>query len=291
MLNEADLDELRDIAINAGLTAAGVIMAGRGHHGTVESKAGASSAAMEVVTEVDRRSQAVILEVLEESQFRYGLGLLAEENAEDGSRLIADAFWCVDPLDGTLPFVEGRAGFAVSIALVSREAEPLIGVAVDPISGTVYHARRGGGAWRDGDPFTIAEPSDRLHFCTDKSFMAHPNYAAVVAALDEIAADCGYAGVDNCSSAGAVLHAMWTIERAPGVYFKFPKADRGGGALWDYSATSCIYKELGAPHGDIRGKPLPLNRPDGHYMNPYGICYASDPALAQQVYRLFERLG
>ena len=69
------------------------------------------------LSEVDRRSEALIIERLTPTFDRFGIGLLTEERDDDGGRLTADLFWCVDPLDGTLAFVEGRRGFAVSVAL------------------------------------------------------------------------------------------------------------------------------------------------------------------------------
>ena len=51
--------------------------------------------------------------------------VLTEETEDDGGRLRADYFWCVDPLDGTLPFIEGRPGSAVSIALIARDGTPV----------------------------------------------------------------------------------------------------------------------------------------------------------------------
>ena len=51
---------------------------------------------------------------------KYDFGILTEETPDNGSRLVKDYFWCVDPLDGTLPFTEGTPGYSVSIALVSK---------------------------------------------------------------------------------------------------------------------------------------------------------------------------
>ena len=52
-------------------------------------------------------------------------------------RLELNYFWCIDPLDGTLPFIEGKVGYAVSIGLVSRDGTPLIGVVCDPYHQTL----------------------------------------------------------------------------------------------------------------------------------------------------------
>ena len=54
--------------------------------------------------------------MLELSLRDYALALLTEESADDGSQFCQDYFWCIDPLDGTLPFIRGLPGYAVSIS-------------------------------------------------------------------------------------------------------------------------------------------------------------------------------
>ncbi|MDF3128359.1 inositol monophosphatase family protein [Kiritimatiellaeota bacterium B1221] len=79
------------------------------------------SLASAVVSELDREAQDLILTELEESVGRFDLGILAEESEDSQDRFEKEYFWCIDPLDGTLPFLEGKTGYAVSIALLSRE--------------------------------------------------------------------------------------------------------------------------------------------------------------------------
>ena len=159
----SELPTLTDVARTAAQEAAQFICSQRGQHGEVMAKVG-SSAAATVVTEVDRQAQSLILSHLAPSQRNFDLGLLAEEAADDGSRLSKQAFWCIDPLDGTLPFIEGRDGFAVSIALVARDGTPLIGVAINPLNETIYDAWLGAPARRqigyDNQPQLFQPPSD-----------------------------------------------------------------------------------------------------------------------------------
>ena len=82
---------------------------------------------------------------------------------------------------------------------------------------------------------------------------------------------------------GAVLNACRVAEIAPALYFKLPKDTPGGGSLWDFAATACIFNELGLPCSDIRGEALRLNPEGSTFMNHRGICYASSPQLATAV--------
>jgi 3'(2'), 5'-bisphosphate nucleotidase/myo-inositol-1(or 4)-monophosphatase len=128
-----------------------------------------------------------------------------------------------------------------------------------------------------------------LTFFTDRSFTKHPDYDAVVEALGPIARDLGYDGVDAGYRGGGVLHALWLLESGPGCYFKFPKAEPGGGSIWDFAATACIYRELGLPVSAINGETLPLNQPDTTYMHHCGISYATNEKISQEVRKLHQR--
>ena len=150
-LTSADLIDLAQLAVTTAGRAADHIRSEIGDRREIRCKEGGSSHASQVVTEVDLESQRLILEALRDSIATYDLGLLTEESQDDASRHACDYFWCIDPLDGTLPFIENVAGFSVSIALVSRAGVPVIGVITDPRTDTIYHAIPDGGAFRDGE--------------------------------------------------------------------------------------------------------------------------------------------
>ena len=56
---------------------------------------------------------------------------------------------------------------------------------------------------------------------------------------------------------------------------KFPKKENGGGSIWDFAATACIYQELGLTATNFAGGKLDLNRTDGTFMNHEGVFYAN----------------
>ena len=62
---------------------------------------------------------------------------------------------------------------------------------------------------------------------------------------------------------------------------KPPKNTPGGGSLWDFAATACIFHEAGATARDFHGAALDLNRADSTYMSHRGVLFATyDDALA-----------
>ena len=238
----------------------------------VEHKGTGGSLATEVVTEVDRQSQDMILGILEPSFAEYDLALLTEESPDDGSRLVKDYFWCIDPIDGTLPFIEGIPGYAVSIALISREGVPQVGVVYDPWEHTLYHAIRGGGAFRNSKIWKLGECESQLQVFTDRGEADGPKFDPMMLKLGAVLGRFG----------GGVMNALWCLENPPAIYFKFPKEGNGGGCFWDFAATACIYQELGAWVSDASGKPLELNRPDSIYLSHCGVLFSTgtEPAEA-----------
>jgi len=281
-LSDSDLTELADVA-NSAATEAGRMIA-RSRPTEVQHKAGADSLASHVVTEIDRRSEDIILDILSPTLERFELGLLTEERDDDHGRLTTDHFWCIDPLDGTLPFIEESPGYAVSIALVARDGTPLLGVVYDPVEATVLHAISGVGAFRDRQPWPT-EPLPRsnvLSVFADRSFLARDDHEAVDDALTQIAQDMGLNGLELHASGGAVMNACGVLANPSACYFKYP-APSGGGSLWDFAATACLFKEVGAVATDIHGAPLDLNRADSTFMNHRGVLFATDAELADRV--------
>ncbi|MFT7648740.1 MAG: myo-inositol-1(or 4)-monophosphatase [Candidatus Poriferisodalaceae bacterium] len=281
-LSTSDLHELADLAI-AAASEAGQMIA-RSRPGEIQHKTGGGSLASQVVTEVDRRSEDIILDILGPTLERFELGLLTEEQDDDGSRLLADYFWCIDPLDGTQPFIEGSPGYAVSIALVGREGTPRIGVIYDPVEETVLHAISGVGAFRDRRRWpTEPQPGGEvLSVFADRSFLTKDDHDVVVDTLGQIARDMGLTGLQLHTTGGAVINACGVLGRSSACYFKYPAAT-GGGSLWDFAATACLFREVGAVATDMQGGPLDLNRADSSYMNHRGVLFATDEALARRI--------
>ena len=286
-LSDTDLRQLHDLAIEAARRAGAHIQPQAGKPQEVMAKEGHTPASR-VLTEVDLESQRLILEVLGDSMEQFGLGLLTEESADDASRHQSDYFWCIDPIDGTLPFIENVPGYSVSVGLVSRAGEPAVGVVLDPVENTVYHAWRGGGVLRNSEPFGLGSGS-QLTLVIDRSMAEQENYAGVLSRVEEIADSSGLEGVRVLDKGGAAMNACWVLDHAPAVYFKPPKPQRGGGASWDFAGTACLFRELeGGAVGDFYGNPLKLNREGEPYMNKEGVIFASSERLASAVRRMLK---
>ncbi len=241
---------------------------------------GGNSIASQIVTEVDIKSQNVILDILTPTLSLYDLGLLTEEQCDDKSRFEKDFFWCIDPLDGTLPFTEGKEGYSVSIALVSRTGMPYVGVVHNPVNSNTYWAYKNGGAFKNQKPWQISKSTNHFSFIMDGSFAKSELFKNVHAEIEKYAHSKNLNDIKLINQGGAAMNAIWVIENNPGCYFKIPKKEQGGGSLWDFAATSAIFNELNIPATDIFGNTLDLNKKHSTFMNLNGVLYASNLEIA-----------
>ena len=286
-----DFSKLTELATQAALDAGEVIQSYTGRKVEVLHKEGKDSLASQVVTEVDGKAQDAILERLMPACHDHGIALLTEESEDDHSRFTQDFYWCIDPMDGTLPFVEGRPGYSVSVALVAKDGSPQIGVVYDPVKEVLYEATKGQGMRRDGQAWKLVPKANVLTCHYDQSFQNHPAFNNVMEALEAYALSRGLESLAATQHGGAVINACHALENAPGCYFKFPKKKEGGCSIWDYAATACLYQEAGAIVSDVWGKPLDLNRPDSTYMNHGGGLYATDAGLAAEIQCIIGKHG
>ncbi|MDF1697936.1 MAG: inositol monophosphatase [Saprospiraceae bacterium] len=270
-----DLNSLCNIAIEAALTAGKIIQKYMDEDIVVENKEGITSYFSQVVTEVDRACETAILALLQPSCEEFNIALLSEEMDDDGSRFRENHFWCIDPMDGTRAFINKQPGFSVSIALVAKDGTPFIGVVFDPCTNTLYHAIKEKGAYKNGIPWVIKNTNDHLTYVTDRKLEDTPKANEIRVILHKKEAQLHLSGIKEMHGAGAVINAIRVLENGPACMLKFPKKENGGGSIWDYAATACIFQELGLKATNFEGGQLDLNKRDGTYMNHQGIFYSN----------------
>ena len=108
--------------------------------GQLDSEAKADGS---LITACDRWSDATLVKGL--AELYPGEGVLSEEGSQ--SVPTSEAYWVVDPLDGTTNFAAGIPYWAISLARFENGV-PVLGVLdVPPLRQRIV-AIRGGGAWR-----------------------------------------------------------------------------------------------------------------------------------------------
>ncbi|MFK7810573.1 MAG: 3'(2'),5'-bisphosphate nucleotidase CysQ [Saprospiraceae bacterium] len=270
-----DLIQLSNIAIKAALSAGKIIQQYMNEDVLVKKKEGGTSHASQVVTVVDKACETAILTHLLPTCEAFDLALLSEETEDDGSRFKKDFFWCIDPMDGTLAFINKQQGFSVSIALVAKDGTPYIGVVFDPSMDIIYHAIKGHGAYKNRSPWKIKNTNGHLTYVTDRKLKDTPQLAKIEKLLHEKVTQLNLRGVKEMSGAGSVLNGIHVLENGPACMLKLPKKENGGGSIWDFAATACIYYELGLVATNYEGGRLDLNKKNDTFMNHQGVFYAN----------------
>lgn len=114
--------------------------------------------AIDIVTEFDRQSEALIVAGLREAYPDHFI--VGEEGGGTGAPTEAGAYcWYIDPLDGTTNFVHRIPHYAISIGL-ALNGEPVAGVVYDPSLNECFTAVKGEGARMNGKSIRVSTIKD-----------------------------------------------------------------------------------------------------------------------------------
>ena len=95
------------------------------------------------VTSADRRTEKILIDELQKSHPEYGIiteekGIINKSNKKNR--------WIIDPIDGTMNFLNGVPQFAISIGY-EEDGEIKCGVIFNPIMNEMFCAEKGNGAY------------------------------------------------------------------------------------------------------------------------------------------------
>ncbi|MGB3615970.1 MAG: inositol monophosphatase family protein [Elainellaceae cyanobacterium] len=134
----------------------------------------------DLVTEADRASEAVVLDVLRRRLPEHAI--LAEESGDSGDPEQTPYLWAIDPLDGTTNYTHNYPFYAVSIGLLIHGV-PSVGVVFNPRLNELFQAAAGLGATCNQQPISVsktAQLKDSLlvtGFAYDRRETIDNNYA------------------------------------------------------------------------------------------------------------------
>ena len=104
------------------------------------------------VSAADKRSEKIIIEELLKVNPNYGI--LSEESGEINKEN-KDNRWIIDPIDGTLNFLNGIPQFAISVGY-EEKGEIVCGVIFDPIKDEMFFAEKGSGAFLNNSRIRVS---------------------------------------------------------------------------------------------------------------------------------------
>lgn len=205
----------------------------------------------------DRVANSFIIEALREN--RLDDAVLSEEEQDSMARLSAERVWIVDPLDGTREYSEGRADWAVHIALAIG-GKPVVGAVALPSMGEVMLSQ----------PQSLPPVAEKLRVLVSRTRPAK-EALAVAQALDAALVPMGSAGAK----------AMAVLRGEADIYLH-----TGGQYEWDNCAPAAVALAAGLHATRADGSPLIYNNA-APYLPDLLIC---QKALAPKVLAILSKV-
>ncbi|MBC8204950.1 inositol monophosphatase [bacterium] len=238
------MNTLLQTAVNAARIGGDIIMR---HYYNNNVKKLTHKKPSDYVTEVDRESQDAIVEYILKRFPHHAI--LAEE--EGGGKEGEECRWIIDPLDGTTNFIHHFPVFAVSVAVERLDDSPRdvssieAGAVLNPVSGELFSAQSGGGAFLNGKSIKVSGRS-KIEDCLIATGFPFRNkdyleefltiFKRMFNAVSGIRR-AGAAAIDLCWVASGALDGFWEQGLSP----------------WDVAAGSLIVKEAGGTLSDFQG--------------------------------------
>lgn len=168
-----------------------------------------------------------------------------------------DAFWLIDPIDGTTNFSRSYPFFSSTVSFMVRNAqgvpEPLVGLTFDPTRHEMFSASKAGGAWLNGRQLrvsSVTEPEQALlvtGFASERSQslggMAYLLFEELTKTTLGVRRD-GSAALDLAYVAAGRLDAYW----------------EWGLSAWDIAAGALLVEEAGGLVSSHRGEKIDFFR-------------------------------
>lgn len=198
---------------------------------------------IDLVTEVDIAVEERIVTRLRAAFPDHSI--LAEENNTETRGGFCT--WIIDPLDGTTNYAHGFPFFSVSIGLeISGRLE--FGAVCDPVRNELFTARRGGGAFCNGESMSVSKTASLGAGLLATGFP----YDIRTSEQNNLANFCGFAlkvqglrrtgsaALDLCHVAAGRLDGFWESKLKP----------------WDCAAGFLIVTEAGGCISGYSGQPV-----------------------------------
>ena len=104
------------------------------------------------VTSADKRTEKILINELQKAHPDYGI--ITEESGQINKTNIKNR-WIIDPIDGTMNFLNGIPQFAISIGY-EEENEIKCGVIFNPIMNEMFCAEKGNGAYLNNSRIRVS---------------------------------------------------------------------------------------------------------------------------------------
>jgi 3'(2'), 5'-bisphosphate nucleotidase len=171
-------------------------------------------------------------------------------------------YWLVDPLDGTREFVKRNGEFTVNIALIDNHRS-VLGVVLAPVTGELYVAEQGQGAWLQTAPGGSFERIRTRALAQPPVLAGSRSHGG---AHERELLDSLLGKEHRLVPLGSSLKFCLIARGAADVYLRL-----GLTSEWDTAAAQCVLQEAGGAVLDLQGRPFTYNRGES-LLNPEFIA-------------------
>ncbi|TDH06426.1 hypothetical protein EPR50_G00133130 [Perca flavescens] len=209
------------------------------------------SCSVDLVTQTDQKVETLIIQSVKEKFPTHRF--IGEESVAAGEACVLtdSPTWIIDPIDGTTNFVHAFPFVAVSIGF-SVNKQMQFGVVYSCLEDKMYTARRGNGAFCNGEPLQVSQQQDvkQSMIATEFGSSRDPEVVEkIFSSLKNILCipvhgvrGAGTAAVNMCLVASGCVEAYYEM----GIH------------VWDVAAGSLIVSEAGGVLMDVDGGELDL---------------------------------
>lgn len=231
------------------------------------------------VTAADHEAEEVLTEAL--YRIRPGLAVIAEEAVAAGHvPKVGEAFFLVDPLDGTRAFIKGNREFTVNIGLVV-DRKPVFGIIYAPALDQFFAT-----IGPDEAIEAVISPQEKAtclaDFALKRLVTRDPDRTALVAfaSRSHAAQDTDdflkRLPISETRKASSSLKFCLIARGEADLYARL-----GQTSEWDTAAGQAILAAAGGCVTTLDGAPL-LYGKQADYANPYFVAWGREPLLGQQ---------
>jgi myo-inositol-1(or 4)-monophosphatase len=235
-----NMDLIKRTAIKAAFESGRILQSHFGNLLDIRKKG-----AVDLVTQADTASEAAIIKIIRQTFPNHSI--LAEESGFDQGD--ATHQWIIDPLDGTVNFAHQVPIFSISIAF-ARNRIPEMGVVLNPVSGELFTAVNGEGAFLNDRPIHVSHTTTVGDSLLATGFPY--NLRSVFDTVTQRLTTClraargirrlGSAAIDLCALSCGRFDGFWEQYLHP----------------WDTAAALVIARESGAMVTDFDNNPFQI---------------------------------
>ncbi|MCM2674862.1 inositol monophosphatase family protein [Alkalicoccobacillus plakortidis] len=238
----ADWNELGKVARKWTYEAAEQIKRALANPFKVEAKSGPD----DLVTEVDKNTEAFFYQKIKETYPDHSF--LGEEGTAEKIHSTDGIVWIIDPIDGTMNFVQQKIKFAISIGIF-EDGVGKVGLVYDVMADEMFYAVQGQGAYVNQLELVAGKerPLNESIVGLNARWLAetnHPHANPLMALVRDSRSvrSYGSAAIEMAYVAADRLDAYVSVNLSP----------------WDYAGASVLLEEMGYCTSSFSGKALSL---------------------------------